>query len=59
MIKIPDDDYKVFEAYVKENDIDIAKITHITGTDKYILHPESSDDIIVDVTNGQAKRTQP
>lgn len=57
MRKIPDNDGKVLDKYIEEHNMDIVKITHIDDTNKYILHPESSDDIIVDVTNGQAKRT--
>jgi len=48
--KIPSPHYDVLSAYAEKNNLfDVVKVTHITGTTKYILHPETSDDVLVDV----------
>lgn len=58
MTKIPDQDYKAIEEYVAKNIYDdIAKITHVTGTNKYILHPSNSDDEMIEIQNGKAEKS--
>jgi hypothetical protein len=52
MIKIPDEDYDLLDAYAEKHNLPITTVTHISGTKKYILHWLVRDEL-VEIVGGE------
>jgi len=59
LTKIPDNDYKVLENYAQTHELDVIKVTHVTGVDtvQYILHLHDRD-MLVKITDNRVEHLE-